>query len=236
MDGAEIHELSAAYALDALGPTELEAYEQHLARCPECQEAVAHFQAVAAELAHDAYAPPPPAELRERLLARAAAEPPKVVGLRRRRWPVAVAATVAVAASAAAVALGLWAADLSNQLDERKAEVLRANQIAAILANEDSRLIPLQGADGVLVVNTATREGSLVITGLEAAPAGKTYEAWVIEGKQATKAGLFAGGAARTAVSLAIPVPEGAVVAVTREKAGGVDQPTQTPFITAQAS
>jgi hypothetical protein len=35
MERAEIHELSAAYALDALEGKDLEAFEEHLARCAE---------------------------------------------------------------------------------------------------------------------------------------------------------------------------------------------------------
>ena len=37
MERAEIHDLSAAYALDALDGDELEAFEEHLARCAECR-------------------------------------------------------------------------------------------------------------------------------------------------------------------------------------------------------
>jgi hypothetical protein len=47
------------------------------------------------------------------------------------------------------------------------------------------------------------------------------------------KAGLFAGGESTTLVPLA-NVPKGAVVAATVERAGGVDQPTQTPIVSAQ--
>ena len=44
---AEIHELSAGYALDALDPEERDAYERHLAGCRECQEELASFWEVA---------------------------------------------------------------------------------------------------------------------------------------------------------------------------------------------
>ena len=50
----------------------------------------------------------------------------------------------------------------------------------------------------------------------------------MIEGDQAVPAGLFSGGGEHTVVPLTVPVPEGAIVAVTVEQAGGVDQPTQT--------
>ena len=66
MERAEIHELSAAYALDALEGSELEAFEEHLAHCAECRENVTTFQRVAAELAHDVDAPAPPPALRDR--------------------------------------------------------------------------------------------------------------------------------------------------------------------------
>ena len=84
MERAEIHELSAAYALDALDADELKVFEEHLARCPECRENVAAFHAASAELAYDTYAPEPPRGLRERILEEAARERPKVVELPRR--------------------------------------------------------------------------------------------------------------------------------------------------------
>jgi anti-sigma-K factor RskA len=66
----------------------------------------------------------------------------------------------------------------------------------------------------------------LHISGLSAAPRGKTYEAWVIpKGRAPRPAGLFPGGASET-VRLRGTVPRNAVVAVTRERAGGASTPT----------
>ena len=80
-------------------------------------------------------------------------------------------------------------------------------------------------------------EGWVLVNGLDEAPEGKTYEAWVIEGDEAVAAGLFSGGGERTVVPLTEPVPEGAIVAVTVEEAGGVEQPTQDPlFVSEQAA
>jgi anti-sigma-K factor RskA len=75
----------------------------------------------------------------------------------------------------------------------------------------------------------------LVVRQLPAAPAGKTYEAWVIPRGGAPKAaGLFHGGSAATVVRLRQPVPRGAVVAATVERAGGVPAPTGTPIFSAR--
>jgi anti-sigma-K factor RskA len=234
MERAEIHELSAAYALDALEGRELEAFEEHLAHCAECRENVTTFQRVAAELAYDVEAPAPPPALRDRLLDQAASERPKVVALPRRRWALPVAATAAVAAGIAALALAFWAADLSQQLDEVQAEQHRANEALIALTDPSASLFALDGANGVLVVNDESGEGKLVISGLESAPTDKTYEAWVIKDETAVAAGLFSGGDDQTVVPLNVAVPEGAIVAVTVEQAGGVEQPTQQPFITSE--
>jgi len=82
----------------------------------------------------------------------------------------------------------------------------------------------------VLVVHGTS--ASLNVTGLGAPPHGKTYEAWVIpSGGRPEAAGTFDG---RT-IRLQRPVPRGATVAVTVERAGGVQAPTTTPIVTAQA-
>jgi anti-sigma-K factor RskA len=67
--------------------------------------------------------------------------------------------------------------------------------------------------------------------GIGKAPAGKTYEAWVITGGKATRAGEFQGSPRCVAVPLAHTVPSGSAVAVTVEPNGGSDQPTSTPII-----
>lgn len=234
MERAEIHELSAAYALDALEGSDLEAFEEHLAHCAECREDVTTFQRVAADLAYDVDAPKPPEGLRGRILDQAAAERPKVVSLPRRRWALPVAAAVAVAAGIAAVGLAFWAADLSRQLDEVQAQQQQANDALIALVDPSASHFALEGANGVLVVDNESDEGKLVISGLERAPDEKTYEAWVIEGDQAVPAGLFSGGGDQTVVPLTVPVPDDAIVAVTVEATGGVDQPTQQPIITSE--
>jgi anti-sigma-K factor RskA len=232
MERQGIHELSAAYALHALDFDEERSFEDHLAHCDECREHVAVFQEATAAMAYDAGAPAPPAALRERILVRARSERPKVVPLPpRRRWAVPATAGLAAAAACAAIALGIWSLSLSSSLADERAALDESEQAVAALAQADARRIPLSGANGTLVVNRSG-EGWLVLSGLEAVPDDKTYEAWVIEDGQAAAAGLFRGGGPLTVVKLTRAVPHGAAVAVTIERAGGVVQPKEDPVFT----
>ena len=217
------HDLTAAYALGALDADEAERYEEHLASCERCREELAGFRDPVAALAYGVESPAPPAELRERILAAARAERSNVVPIRR-RLPVALGAAAAIAATVA-LALGLWASSVSNELD-------RERSLLAILADPDARAIPLEGANGRVVV-TDTGEAALVVSGLATAPEGKTYEVWVAEGDRMLPAGVFDARHERDVVRLTRPVPPGSGVAVTVEDAGGTDAPTSDPIFTA---
>jgi anti-sigma-K factor RskA len=210
-----IHELSAAYALDALDPADERAFEEHLSRCLECREHVAAFHEAAAGLGYATPAPAPPPHLRERILGRVRAERGANVAPLRPRWAFRATAAAATIAACAALGLGLWAASLKSQVDDR------------------GQVIALAGAQGSLVVDPAG-QATLIVADLELAPIEKTYEAWVIEDGKATAAGLFKGGGDPTAVRLTRPVRDGAIVAVTLERAGGVDQPETDPLFTSR--
>ena len=47
-----VHELTAAYALDAVEPDEARGYEEHLAGCERCREELASLQTAAGALAY----------------------------------------------------------------------------------------------------------------------------------------------------------------------------------------
>jgi Anti-sigma-K factor rskA/Putative zinc-finger len=231
MDAEALHDLTAAYALDALDAEEARAYEEHLARCERCREELAELSDGATALAYAADGPEPPAMLRDRILAQARAERDNVVPLRP-RWAVPAAVT-AVAAVAAAVALAVWASSLSNRLDRERGERVAQERAAAIVGDPAAHRFPIEGGRGSLVV-TPTGEGALVLARLQHAAPGKTYEAWVAEGGSPKPAGTFEGGRDVTAVALDRPVPDGATVMVTEEQDGGVDMPTQTPFLSVE--
>jgi anti-sigma-K factor RskA len=207
-----IHDHVAAYALDALDARERDAFEEHLTHCARCRDQLAELSETASALAFAVPPARPPAALKERILDAARAERANVVPLRP-RWAVP-AAIAAAAASCAAVGFGVWAATLHSRLGGRTA--LRAVQ--------------LRGASGSLVVGEGGN-ATLVLTGLERAPAGKTYEAWVIRGGQPAPAGVFPGSGGTTVVRLTRDVSSGAVVAVTLERAPGAQQPTTKPLV-----
>ena len=224
MTHEDVHELAAAYALDALDDDERAAFEQHLPGCARCQEAVRTFRETAALLAYATEGPDPPSALRERVLEEAGRERPQpsVVVLRPRR-ALAITAVAAAAAVAAAVGLGVWAASLSNSLDAERKAASESARIAAILTDAGSTRLPLGGAGEV--VRGEDGAAVLVMRDLAAAPPGQDYEAWVIAEGVPARAGLFEGGG-QEIVLLERSVPKGAIVAVTLEPDGGLDQPT----------
>jgi len=229
MEANALHDLTAAYALDALDPEDAREYEAHLARCDRCRDELASLSEAAGALAYATEAPMPPPELRARILQQARRERPNVVPLRP-RWAVPVAAAAAVAACAA-IALGIWAASLSSKLDQRDAALARQQRVAGILAQPGSRTIPF--ARGTLIVGK-NGDAALVVHHLERAPTGRTYEAWISAGGAPRRAGLFNGGQ-DVAVPLEGTVQSGVRVLVTVEKAGGVDAPTQNPILSVQS-
>ena len=229
MEADTIHELTAAYALDALDEREEREYEAHLARCPSCREELASFTETATSLAYGVESPAPPPDLRDRIIERARAERPNVVPLRPawRSWTAAAAAV----AACAAIGLGIWAATLSRSLDRERSAREQQASLLSIVSDPAARRFALSGSHGTLVVSR-TGAGALLVSNLRPAPSGKTYEAWVIQGKTPRRAGTF--GQAKP-FKLTRPVPQGAVVAVTLERHGGVDAPTTKPLTAAQA-
>ena len=177
VDDNALHELTAGYALDALDPAEDAVYEGHLAHCEQCQAELAGLSAAAGALAYGAGPVEPPAALRERILAAARAERSNVVpihkasGFRDRNTAFRV---LAVAASVAAIGLGVWNIVLHQQLNESEAQ----------------RSVLLHGAAGSVVLG-ANGQGTMTVANLATAPAGKTYEAWVIQDGKASPAGTF---------------------------------------------
>jgi anti-sigma factor RsiW len=228
------HELTAAYALNALDEAEASEYEAHLGRCQLCQEELASLQDTVTSLAYLPEAPAPPRALRSRILTEARTERAPAVA-QRPRWTFPVLAGATAVATIGAIALGIWAASLSSSLADERQTRAEQNRAFAVLGESDAVRIPLKGAEGVLVLSR-TGDAALVVSNLDPAPSGKAYEAWVIENERSRPAALFDAGDGRTVVALDRPVPGEAVVAVTLEDDEGADQPSGAPVFTATAA
>ena len=207
MEPRDLHDLTAAYALDALDSTEAEAYEAHLGRCERCREELARLSETATALAWAPDAVAPPERLRAAILEAAAAERDNVVPLPvRRPWVFRATASFAAVAASIAVGLGVWVAT----------------------SGTTTRAL------GVVLVVGGDRHATLQVSGLASAPTGRTYEAWVIaRGAAPRPAGTFTRG--DMTLRLRGSVPQDATVAVTLERAPGTRAPTGQPVLSAQA-
>jgi anti-sigma-K factor RskA len=211
-----IHDLAAAYALDALDDSERREFEQHLAGCNECSEELEGLRDAAAALAYMPLGPVPPSGLRERLLDRVHEERASNVVPLKRRMALPAVASFGIAAAAAAIVLAVWASGLSSSLDQKRAAI-------GVLANPAAKHVAL-GAGSQVVV--APNGNAVLVSSLARAPRGKTYELWVITGGAPEPAGTFAQGKSSAPVLLARRVPKGAQVGLSLERAGGAARPS----------
>jgi len=246
-------ELAPLAGLDALDGEEAFEFRQHLAACAECRAELAAYETVAGALGTTATPIPPPAGLRERVLAAAgaaAARPVRPPRAGRLRWPGALAAAAAVA-----LALALLVTRAQLQRERERAQALageadwarraladlqqalaEARSVRDLVAHPDSRLTllaglqPAPGARGRVVWSSATREAVLIASGLQRPPEGKAYEVWVIgEANRPVPAGVFQPAPDGTALFRLPRVEETArprTFAVTLEPAAGSPSPT----------
>lgn len=226
------HEL---FALGLAAEPELSELREHLRRnCENCTPGVRQARERLALLALTAPEAEPPARLRRRILAGAGVES----GSRLRLVPLAVAAAACVFALALVIYSGsAWrrqTAALGRTVRDQRAALALLNAPATrrVTFGEGQPAPPR----GNVFVNPAA--GVLLLaSNLPKAPAGKTYEMWVIpkSGKPAP-AGLFDSQPDGTAMHLfagPVDLEAAGAVAVTLEPAGGVPQPTSTPLIVA---
>lgn len=236
MNDEDLHLWSGLYATDALTPDERARYEDHLVRCAECREEVAGFHDTAALLAAATAATPPP-DVRARVLAQVAAtrqDPPTVepdtvvpisrlAGRRVPRWLIAAAAMLLVLGGIG-VLLAVRGAGSTSE----------AEQVAAVLARADARVITLKGEDRAplkLVWSPSRGEGALLTDDLAAIDDAETYELWAIADGKPAQVTLFRPderGVVRSHFTTDLRRAE--AVGVTVEPAGGSDAPT-TPIV-----
>lgn len=198
---SDIHALSGAFAVDALGDLERAQFEHHLAECAECRAEVASLRETAALLAQSE-AEAPPESLRQGVLsgigqirplppeppaqpAQPAQPAPAVrTDVRRRRLPQLLAAAAAVVLLAVgAVLWHPWQHDRANVADQ----VLHAPDAVKI-----TEKLPGGAGEITLVRSVALGKAVMIADDVPQPPAGKTYQMWLQQpGQPMVSAGLM---------------------------------------------
>ncbi len=253
----ELRELTGGYVLGALSEAERHALEAHLALCPECSREVRELAGIADGLALAVPQVDPPPALRARVLQAAQGDRRVRVATNpsHRSTRAALPVWLATAASIAAVALGLYALTLRQQVGllqdrlreanaraegvQRELQIARASldrsaRTEAILSAADLRAIDLNGQKAAPASSGRaywSPSSGLVVTtaNLPELPADRQYQLWIIPpGGKPLDAGLFTRQPDGRAVLLvdAMTAAQIGTVAVTIEPAGGVPQPT----------
>jgi len=230
---SDIHALSGAYAVDALDPAERAEFEIHLAACAACRAEVASFRETAALLA-EATPDPPPASLREGVLAgigeirplppetspaEAAPEPGTPV-VRRRRLPQVLAAAAAVVLLALGTVLWHPWRDQTTSLADQIVNAPDAVQVTEKLPG---------GAELVLVSSPSLKRAVMIGHDVPEPPTGKTYQLWYDQpGQGMVSAGLMPDSHEATVLTGDAATATAAAISVEPET--GSAHPTSDPI------
>ena len=213
----DLHTYAGLYALDAIDGEVLTEFEQHLSTCTSCQQEVREFRATAGRLGSSMAVAPPPA-LRASVLTAIGNvrqdAPPIVTPIRRRpAWfaPFAVAAALVLA-------FGVLRT-VTNRPDVITAQT--------VINARDARAITLTAPDGVQTkayVSAKLDRVALTADGMTPAPAGKSYQLWLIGPNGAESAGIMdpPPGGAPAAVLLDGKLSGHQKMSITLEPAGGL--------------
>jgi anti-sigma-K factor RskA len=222
----------AAYSLGALDEEENAAMERHLAGCGRCRDELLWLQPAIDLLPESVTQLEPPPELRARLLAEvrsdaAELEAPaagwdarRTAPPRRRRagWR-----DFLLRPAIALTAVALLGAVIGGY-------ALRGGGEGS--GTTTTRTVA-QGGAVKATLERSGDSGTLQLTGLRQAPAGRVYQAWVQKGGKIEPSSLFdvrRDGSASTAIPHQLDGAE--MVMVSLEPRGGSKQPTSAPLVT----
>jgi len=231
MNHAEVSELLAAYALDAVDPAEAAEVENHLAECRLCQlELAEHHQIAGAFLAEDST--PPPAHVWEKISQQLAEAPPPLHLVHeqkkrpplKRLWIPLVAAAVLVVGG-----LGIQVVRLESQISGLQSSVSRVGlaQVAALATlqpgSRDIHMLSSQGKDVGEVVVRPNGLSYMVTSTLPDLSPSRVYQIWGLSGHQVVSLGLLGRNPSPSVFQIDSHIT---TLMITAEPAGGVVTPT----------
>ena len=250
----EVREMSGAFVLGALDPADAAAVRAHLATCDDAHEEIAELGGVLPALAESVPVVEPPAGLKGRIMAAAAAdleertasattagmataapEPTPIPTASERTartrtstgtWILRIAAVVAI------VGLAGWNLLLQNQLNATEAyqrSVAAVLDVAAQPGSLTAILTPADGTGSGLAAVGAGGDVTLAARDLAPTSGSVVYTTWAIGGDGVPLAlGDFTVGSDGTGTFEASTpaLAAGTVIALTREPTPGMTAPT----------
>lgn len=216
---ADIHELAAFYALDAISAEERAAFEAHLPGCERCRSELADYDGGIEALARSVASPAPP-EMKQEVMARIDAAATSGAGAGGTVTPLFRRVAPLLAAAAAVVAL-VFVFGLGSVSEEER--------INSVLTSEDAVTVSVDAevVSSAEVVYTPSGDAVFSAAGLSAVSETETYQLWLIGEEGPVSAGVFQpdpdGGAL---ILLDGEVRPGLVLGLTIEPAGGSVAPT----------
>jgi hypothetical protein len=249
---AELDELLAAYALDAVDIEEREQVDVYLERSEDARRELAELRETTALLAYEGGAPAPD-DLWERIEDALGAEPPRLVlpieagRTRRRQRPsrglvtkvaVGIAAASAVAAGVTAVLLTDEMSRQEDRIDEVAASVAHEGMrsaAAAAAADPRSRTLRLDSSTSratATVVSMPDGTAFLIGHDVPRLDAGRTYQLWTMTGDPAAPDLVPTAVLGRSVDVAAFHAPEGSLgFMVSEERAPGTTTPEQAAML-----
>jgi anti-sigma-K factor RskA len=235
VSGTDIHQLAAAYALDAVDDRERAEFEAHYPNCPVCRPEVAGFRETLSQVAA-AVAVAPPVSLKADVMAEISATrqlspllPDSVIDLashRRRRQ--GMLRTLTVAAALIVIAAGAFVVGRHSSGGDDYAAAAKA-----ITDRPDIRKTTLRGTvEGSFQVAWSPSARKIVVEGdgLADPGPGKAYELWLIDAAGPHAVQLLDKAEGQKVRRVITVDGSPAQWAVTVEPEGGVDAPTSDPI------
>ena len=235
---AEIEELLAVYALDAVDEDERALVDDYLRENPRAVAEVESYREALSYLHAGAAAPH---GLWERIATELESAPPplRLDAFRtapRSRRPVGRILAIA-AAVIALVAAGGVIAHQQSEIDQRDSDSVAAavaREADAARRDPQSRTVSMRDSGGALsVVAFVEPDGDLFLSGeqLPVLDRDRTYQLWCIRDSTPTPVSLAVLGADPTTTKLHLDSCSG-LLAITNETVGGAAQPTGDPVVT----
>jgi len=252
----EVREMAGAFVLGALEPADEAAVRAHLDTCDDAHAEIAELGGVMPALAESVPVVEPPAGLKARIMAAAAADlEERTVAVAPSLEPAAAPAEptpfpsadertarrartstgtwiLRAAAVIAIVALGAWNLLLQNQLNASQAyeqSVAAVLDVAAQPGSLTAILTPDDGTGSGLAAVAANGQVTLAMQDLAPTTGSTVYTAWAIGGDGVPVAlGDFTVGSDGTASFTATtsPLASGTLLALTHEPGPGATAPT----------